>query len=43
MLAEIWLWILAAVLAATVILDGFDLGVGVMCLIERDESKRQAI
>jgi cytochrome bd ubiquinol oxidase subunit II len=43
MLAEIWLWILAMVLAATIILDGFDLGVGVLCLIEKDESKRQSM
>ncbi|MBI4805732.1 MAG: cytochrome d ubiquinol oxidase subunit II [Desulfovibrio sp.] len=43
MLAEIWLWILAMVLAATVILDGFDLGVGILCLIEKDESKRQSM
>lgn len=41
--AETWLWLLALGLAATVILDGFDLGVGILCLRERDESKRAAM
>ncbi|MFZ5427927.1 MAG: cytochrome d ubiquinol oxidase subunit II [Thermodesulfobacteriota bacterium] len=43
MLAEIWLWTLAVILAAVVILDGFDLGVGIMCLLEKDESRREAM
>ena len=43
MLAEIWLWLLALVLAAVVILDGFDLGLGILCLAEKDESRREAM
>lgn len=43
MLAEIWLWLLAAVLAAVVVLDGFDLGVGILCLLEKDEGRREAL
>ena len=43
LLAETWLWLLAVTLAATVILDGFDLGVGIMCLMEKDESRREAM
>lgn len=42
-LAEITLWLLAVILAATVILDGFDLGVGILCLFEPSEERRTAL
>jgi cytochrome d ubiquinol oxidase subunit II len=42
-LAEICLWLLALLLAATLILDGFDLGIGVLCLVEGDENRRAAM
>ncbi|GFK93599.1 Cytochrome bd-I ubiquinol oxidase subunit 2 [Fundidesulfovibrio magnetotacticus] len=41
--AELWLWLLALALAATVILDGFDLGVGILCLREPDEDARASM
>jgi cytochrome d ubiquinol oxidase subunit II len=38
----IWFWIVAAMLAAYVVLDGFDLGVGILSpLLARSESDRQ--
>src|SRR6476661_7805556 len=38
----IWFWIVAAMLAAYVVLDGFDLGIGILSpLLARSESDRQ--
>src|SRR6476646_10859660 len=38
----IWFWIVAAMLAAYVVLDGFDLGVGILSpLLARSEAERQ--
>ena len=38
----IWFWIVAAMLAAYVVLDGFDLGVGILSpVLARSESDRQ--
>ena len=43
MLAEISLWLLALLLSATLILDGFDLGIGILCLTEPDETRRASM
>jgi len=43
LLAEITLWLLAVLLTASVVLDGFDLGVGVLCLLESDEKRRASM
>ncbi len=40
LLAEIWLWLLALILILTVVLDGFDLGVGLLVLAQPDEARR---
>src|ERR1700730_10413465 len=40
----IWFWLVAFMLAAYVVLDGFDLGAGVLhLLIARTESERQVV
>jgi cytochrome d ubiquinol oxidase subunit II len=39
-IAGIWYWILALLLWLYVLTDGFDLGVGVLCLLTRDEDRR---
>jgi cytochrome bd ubiquinol oxidase subunit II len=40
----IWFWVVAVMLIAYVVLDGFDLGVGVMhLLVARDENERQLV
>jgi cytochrome d ubiquinol oxidase subunit II len=39
-IAEIWYWIMALLLWLYVFTDGFDLGVGILCLVEPDESRR---
>ena len=38
--AEVWYWILAFLLWLYVLTDGFDLGVGVLCLLTADETMR---
>jgi cytochrome bd ubiquinol oxidase subunit II len=42
-LAGVWYWILALLLWLYVFTDGFDLGVGVLCLLTRDEARRGAM
>jgi cytochrome d ubiquinol oxidase subunit II len=39
-LADIWYWILALLLWLYVFTDGFDLGVGILCLFEGNEARR---
>src|SRR5579862_5938518 len=40
----LWFWLVAVMIVGYVVLDGFDLGVGVLHLfIERNESERQAL
>lgn len=39
-LADVWYWIMALLLWLYVFTDGFDLGVGILCLLEGNESRR---
>jgi cytochrome d ubiquinol oxidase subunit II len=39
-LADVWYWILALLLWLYVFTDGFDLGVGILCLVEPNEGRR---
>lgn len=43
LLADIWFWLLGVVLIIYVVLDGFDLGAGMLFLWTRDEGRRGAI
>src|ERR1700744_3870634 len=44
MLGFIWFWLVAVMIVGYVVLDGFDLGVGVLHLfLARNESERQAL
>ena len=44
MIGAVWFWIVAAMLAAYVVLDGFDLGVGMLLpLLARSEDDRRQI
>lgn len=38
-IAEVWYWVMALLLWLYVFTDGFDLGVGILCLLERDEAR----
>ena len=38
-IAEVWYWIMALLLWLYVFTDGFDLGVGILCLAEPDETR----
>lgn len=40
-LANIWFWLLGLILVLYVVLDGFDLGVGVLSLFSRQENRRR--
>jgi cytochrome d ubiquinol oxidase subunit II len=41
-MAALWFWIVAVMLAAYVVLDGFDLGVGILFpFVARTEDERQ--
>ena len=42
-IAGVWYWIMALLLWLYVFTDGFDLGVGVLCLVTRDEARRGAM
>lgn len=42
-IAGVWYWILALLLWLYVLTDGFDLGVGVLCLLTRDEARREVM
>jgi len=42
-IAGVWYWILGLLLWLYVLTDGFDLGVGVLCLFTGDEAKRGAM
>jgi len=39
-IAEVWYWVLALLLWLYIFTDGFDLGVGILCLAEPDEERR---
>jgi len=39
-LPELWFWLLALILVIYLITDGFDLGVGIIVLLTRDEERR---
>ena len=39
-IAEVWYWVMALLLWLYVFTDGFDLGVGILCLFESDEDRR---
>uniref|UniRef100_A0A7C3V6S5 Cytochrome d ubiquinol oxidase subunit II n=1 Tax=Desulfobacca acetoxidans TaxID=60893 RepID=A0A7C3V6S5_9BACT len=43
LLAEIWFWLIGFILILYVILDGFDLGAGIIFLGTRDEKRRSQI
>lgn len=43
LLADIWFWLIGFVLILYVVLDGFDLGAGMLFLWTRDEERRAAI
>jgi cytochrome bd ubiquinol oxidase subunit II len=44
MIGSIWFWLVALMLAAYVVLDGFDVGVGVLhLLIARDDAERRMV
>lgn len=43
LLADIWFWLIGFILILYVVLDGFDLGAGVLHLWTRDERRRAAI
>lgn len=38
-LADVWYWIMALLLWLYVFTDGFDLGVGILCLVEKSEAR----
>ena len=42
-LADVWYWILALLLWLYVFTDGFDLGVGILCLVEKNEPRRSVM
>lgn len=42
-LADVWYWILALLLWLYVFTDGFDLGVGILCLVEQNEPRRSVM
>jgi cytochrome d ubiquinol oxidase subunit II len=42
-IAGVWYWIMALLLWLYVFTDGFDLGVGVLCLLTSDETRREAM
>jgi cytochrome d ubiquinol oxidase subunit II len=43
LLAEIWFWLIGFILILYVVLDGFDLGAGILFLWTRDERRRSLI
>jgi cytochrome d ubiquinol oxidase subunit II len=43
LLATVWFYLLGLILALYVILDGFDLGIGILSLFSRDEHRRRVM
>lgn len=42
-LADVWYWIMALLLWLYVFTDGFDLGVGILCLLEKGEARQSVM
>ena len=42
-LADVWYWILAFLLWLYVFTDGFDLGIGILCLLEKSEARQNVM